>query len=518
MPIRARFNSINKFHILLLAIICYSLFFSVLCVMQYQAFFSEEWEDLAIYNQIIWNIAHGNGPYSSIEGSLFYEHPTVYILYPVALFYAIWPHIYNLFFIVSVSLGSGAIPVYLLAKRVSKSENIALYAALLYLMMPLLHFLNLLAFRPVILCIPLLLWAFYFFYKNNFKSFILFALLAMSCYETVAFSIAFFGVYAFLIKRKIQWILTPLALGVVWLYVSICIVYPACGYKDWFAVDYITQFFPAYASKDSVLKNIINFFLTGDEVWRRILSNIRYAWQISGLPFFFLPYLSPLVLVMALPGWLLLMLPKSSLNIGEQHWLAPYVPFLMVAAIFGLQKCLFFIKKWKLNYFKKPFLIVTFFFIFFSNFGNTRYGALCSSDQIHDHRFKNVRNVFNPIFYVQDDQDKIALKLIAMIPGDASVCASGDLLPHLSQREHLYEICGNDDDRLIKNQVAREDGTICLSADFILFRIKSIEHGASRTDYDNFESIERAEKFVKGGYFTYAAKEGDFLLLKKKAK
>jgi uncharacterized membrane protein len=505
----------KKFLPLALAVFCYGVLFTVLCILRYRAFFAETWEDSSVYNQILWNIVHGNGPYSSISGGMFKEH-TSFILYPVALLYAIRPHIYNLFFILSFALGSGAIPVYLLSRKVLGSERLALYMAAVYLMLPLLHFLNFVDFRPLLLCVPLFLWAFYYFYTDRFKPFIVFILLALSCYETLSVTVVFFGIYAFFTRRKLKWILTPILLGAAWFMLSYAVILPAMGYKDRLFLDYFHRYFSTNGSAVlSGFSGVMDLPSWG-EVMRRLWSRNPLMGQVFGWPFFFLPFLSPGALFIAVPTYLQIALQKIPMYIATGHQLAPFIPVMITAAIFGLRRCLFLFDRPGFSRARKPFLAAILVFLVAAGFGVNRYGSQVEASRIFDHRFENVRNIFDPVFYVTDDQDRIAWKLLAMIPPDASVCASGDLLPQLSHRKTIYEVKSDDEGRFVRDQIARRDGFVCLSVDCILLRTRSIENGSSTTDFDNAQSVDMAGRFVREGAFARAAQEGDFILLRKK--
>jgi len=502
-------HNIKLLFCLAIVVLIYTLIFTVLFILRYRSFFAETWEDLAIYNQILWNIVHGNGPYCSITQTLFFGHFTP-ILYLVALPYAFWPHIYSLYFILSLSFALGAIPLFMLSKRVFSSSWMALYIALIYLLLPTLHFLNLTDFRPILLCIPLLLCAFYFFYEKRFFPFVVFIILSAFCYETVCLNIIFFGIYALMLRRSLKWVIVPILIGTSWFIISVSVMMPALGYKE-----FMRKLFYAHYIQDATSKGrILYIFSNPSEMFKRIISKTKflYIWHISGLPYLFLPYLSPLLLIIALPTYLGIALRIGVFNTSGSHHVATIIPFLAIATVFGLNKCLSFFSKHRFHYLRRSFLITIFFLIFLSNFGYTRFGSIAAN--MYDKRFMNVRNIFDPIFYIQDEQDKIALKLIAMIPKDASVTTSGDLLPQLSHRKTLYEF-GVVREVFLKKVKPKYEDKLYLNVDYILFRTKSIEHGAGTNNFDNAKAIGESEKLIGKGLFRVMAREGDFILLRR---
>ncbi len=294
------------------------------------------------------------------------------------------------------------------------------------------------------------------------------------------------------------------------------VILPAMGYTTGLFMDYVHRYFSAGAQPlPHGYSGALHFPSLG-EAWARVVEGSGYLWQAMGLPFFFLPLFSPLVMVLGLPSFFIIVLQKEMVRIGCGHLLAPLLPCLAVAAVFGLSRCLEFFRHPGREWARKPFLTFVFSVVFLSNFGYTRYGAVLEAENIFDHRFVGVRNVFHPVFYRQDDQDRIAWKLISAIPERASVCASGDLLPQLSHRNTLYEVKSDDDNRLRADQQARRDGSVCREVEYMLLRTRSVENGSSMNDFNNFESAQIAEGFVREGVFEYAAREGDFILLRRK--
>ena len=119
--------------------------------------------DSAMYEEHLWNTWHGKGFRSYLDdGRLFLgEHPQVAHLFLSPLYW-IWPSHRLLELCESAGLGAGALAILRLTKRETRSDVLALFLAVSYLLAFPLHFLDIAidgkTFRPISLGVPLLLW------------------------------------------------------------------------------------------------------------------------------------------------------------------------------------------------------------------------------------------------------------------------------------------------------------------------------------------------------------------------
>jgi uncharacterized membrane protein len=133
--------------------------------LQHQAFGTGY--DLGIYDQVVWNIAHGRYFMTTLvyETNGYYDHFEP-ILTAVAPLYWIWPDVRVLLTLQSVALALGSLPIYLFARRRLAAFTrfptlVALLLAAAYLAFPPLHSANLNDFHEVALLPPLLGFALY---------------------------------------------------------------------------------------------------------------------------------------------------------------------------------------------------------------------------------------------------------------------------------------------------------------------------------------------------------------------
>src|SRR3989338_2492310 len=99
------------------AIVIYIIIFGVVTSLRHYNFQTQAW-DLGIFDQVVWNIANGNGMSTTLE--FVQNHFAVHmspILYLLAPGYLVFPSPYFLLILQTIALALGAWPLYLLAKR-----------------------------------------------------------------------------------------------------------------------------------------------------------------------------------------------------------------------------------------------------------------------------------------------------------------------------------------------------------------------------------------------------------------
>lgn len=117
--------------------------------------------DSAMYEEHLWNVLHGKGFRSYLDQGLFLgEHIQFVHLFLIPL-YIFWPSHLLLELCESIALALGALPVYWLTLRQTRSDRVALATAVAYLLYAPMQFLDieidLKTFRPEAFGIPLLL-------------------------------------------------------------------------------------------------------------------------------------------------------------------------------------------------------------------------------------------------------------------------------------------------------------------------------------------------------------------------
>ncbi len=290
--------------------------------------------DLGYYVQLTWNLARGHGPYVSLpEMHAWGDHlsPIVYLFVP-----AFWlvPSAPVLLVGQSVLLALGALPVFGIARHRFRDDRPAAAFAILYLVNPSLHGINVRDFHAAALAIPLLLAAIYFAEVGRPWLFALATALALMCREDAALPVMGLGVWLALSRRR--WLAGgAVALGALALLaVEIRWVIPHFRHEP-----YVHLW--RYAHLGQSLGEIILTIVTHPlRTVGELLAGGRLVYLAALLaPFGFLPLLGAWDLAGALPA-----LAQNSLSTDpilynhRTQYQAFVLPFLILAAVTGYSR------------------------------------------------------------------------------------------------------------------------------------------------------------------------------------
>ena len=313
----------------------YAVYFGCISVLRHLNYQDASSFDVAISSQIQWNNIHGHFFHSSCSGSNFVTHNSPFLIL-LSPFYAIYPHPETLLILKTLFLAFSAIPFYLILKRYVDERSI-FPLTLGYLFFPFIVGQNFNAPHEICFLPPFLLFSFYFYLKNRFKSFLVFLLLSLSVKEHLALVSIMYGVYSLYLKKEKHWVIVPLLLGVFWAIFSMWII---CHFQKIYHVDP----YPAW-----LIDNIKRRFLRPDHpVW----SNVIWGLQTSNLghwcnfrPVYLL--LSPVGIVLPFfcSVWVL-GIPELVINsLANLPLSYPTWHYYIVASIFLLVACAGAIKK-----------------------------------------------------------------------------------------------------------------------------------------------------------------------------
>jgi len=396
--------------ILSLSVAAYVLVFFAWCCLKYYGFAYDDF-DLAIHDQIIWNILHGR-IFNSILGVDFLGNHVHLISFFVAPFYALVPHPLFLLALQTVFLAAGAFPLYRLA-RLYLGTQMSLIVCIIYLLYPGLGFMNLYEFHPTCFVTFFLLCTAYFFYKQEFFLFNVFMVLSLFCQENIALIFIMWGIYACLLKREFKWVLWPIGVGLMYFLFCVYIVLPGFN-KNTFNFFHIYGFLG-----DSLGKVVQTCFLHPVRVLAILFQPLKIYYLIDLFTsVMFIPLFSSLSL---LPAFLVFMQHLLSIRLSEvslhYHYTAELIPFIFVAFVFGIKR----ITSWGKG--KHRFLGAV--LLVNALMANIVLGP-------HFHFIKESRHIFFDNGIVHRES------LIKQIPKDASVVATFKFLPRLSHRQDIY--------------------------------------------------------------------------------
>ncbi len=319
---------------ILLTAIIYAIFFCLISHFKYHNFEYTDF-DLAIDSNGMWNILHGSF-HSSIHGIPFFGNHMRLILVLLAPVYAIFRTPLFLLYLQSLALASAIPATYFFARKEIANRLVCVLLTLALAIYPPLINLNLYEFHPIAFVVPLLILAFLFYRQERFRLFLACLILALLCQENISLIAIGFGLYAWADRRTFlcRWTLAPAIIGIVYFVTIILIVMPALNPN-------IIQFHNLYsASADSFPAAIA-------DLASHPVSSIQRAFQPDKLAFIgtltaplaFLSFLAPGNIVPVLPvlAQRLLSLRESEATIFF-HYQAEFIPFVFVAAIFGIKR------------------------------------------------------------------------------------------------------------------------------------------------------------------------------------
>ena len=413
----------NSQKILWLGILVYCIIISGLLIFKYNSF-GYNAIDLGIYNQVFFNSAQGNLWQFSIHPHLYLgDHFELFIILLLPFYFFAQSPI-TLLILQTAFVALSAWPLYLIARQKLK-PSWSLLIALSFLLNPFILNLNFFEFHILPFAIFILLFAFYFYLKNNFNAFILFIILSLLIREDIALVVFMFGILALLDRKKIKWVILPIILSIVWSLIAFNLIgffnqsgnYKFLSLYGWLGETPREMFINFFSQPWLVIKQVFSL--------NNLFLLIGLLIPLAGLPLLRLKYLLPSLLIVIQ----LILTGVSSTVTLQTHYPALILPFLFIAAVFALTdfnqnnqpKSL--LKTFILRQ-KTGFLIVLLAAIIYSLL--TFSPLLPSLKNIIDYNKKDLVNAKN--------------EAMGLIKNSDAIAASFDFLPQLSNRKNLYSL------------------------------------------------------------------------------
>lgn len=473
-------------------IVGYISYFSVLTVLRYWTL-NASYFDLGIMHQTVYNTfislkeadfsrflemtnPHG---FDQVKRMSVHNDPLLALLAP---FYFIHSGPETLLVIQSVALGLGAVLVYFLARHIFKGEPneklSSFFFASVYLMYPPLQLSNHFDFHAVVLATPLLLGVYYFFLKKKYVLSGICVLLALLSKEQVGLTLSFFGFFVFM-QTKIskqkdkRWpFLFSLITGfvsVVWFVLSMKVIIPYFRSESHFALKYFGDFGDSAGSVfTGLLKNPL---LLIQYIFRK--DTYEYLYQVLG-PLGFLPLLSPLHLLIALPEFAINLISKSgAMRNIYFHYTAVLTPFIFISGIYGFTRFLSIFKTAK----RFTWFFIALFVIFPVYFSYT-YSPLPYALRKEVAAFAPLTEEQTDAYIWQKKLDDPSLKIMA----------TGHLGPLFASRRYFYNFAEH-----------------YYLADYVVLSVdeayNSFEGDKVRVAYEKLQSDERFSMIYKNNNF-----------------
>lgn len=421
-------KSIYKKHadliVLVVLILLYTVVLSYLSIFKHSSFASGY--DLSNMDQTIWNTLRGRFftvTQSQHTVSRFSIHSDL-ILVLLAPLYIIWPNVRILLIFQSFMLGLGAIPTYLIAKKVLKWKTISIIISFLYLLNPALQWTNIYDFHPVSLAIPLLLFGMYFAFTKRWKWYFVAMILAALTKEEVPVTIAMIGVLIAIVQKEylIAAITIFPSLLISWL--SIKVIIPHFNNNDYMYIGWYQNLFNAlktYPPQELPFYILNTYFLNPDAI---LYYNLLLR------PFAFMPLLGLPFLIISLPELSInLLSDHSQMRSIVLHYDSVVLPGLIISTIAGFWLLKTITNKYAYGKWKKiSFYVLSACILYIGFRFNYHHSPLPTTPSCWC------------LMYRQSQEDIDFENALEKIPEKASVTASPEIRAHISHRENAYTL------------------------------------------------------------------------------
>jgi uncharacterized membrane protein len=389
----------------------YALAFSFVALTRHHTF-QTHGMDLGYYVQEVWLMARGAYPAVSLWTDIHawggHLDPIVSLLLPLAW---VAPVAEALLVTQSLALALGAVPVYLLGcPRVGPGRAAAL--ALLYLLNPSLHGINVRDFHTAALAIPLLLAAMYGAESGRDWLLWLGALLTLAVREDAAIPVLGLGLWLVLARRRWRAGAALGAAAVAWLFLAVRVIVP------FFAGAPYPYFTNRYGHLGASLGAIVLSPLLRPGAILDTLASVDRAVYLGAMlaPLGFLPLLAPAAAVGALPALAQNLLNTDPVLFNYRTQYQCFVlPFLVVGALSGLERL------GRLRAVPSPRAVLT-----FAALAAAALGARTAND------------FMVPRWWWLGAPARQARAILDRIPPDASVSAWDRFTPHLAERTRVF--------------------------------------------------------------------------------
>lgn len=362
-------------------------------------------------------------------GCLLGEHADFILLswFPI---FKLAPSMLSLFFFQSLMISLAAWPVYLLARSNRCDSRTALIAATGLLLCPPVVSQHVGQIADDRFGLAFLLFALYFFEKEQFRKFGLFMVLATLAKETIALNVMMFGVYALIRRRQWPWVVVPLAWGAAYIVVIVEWLMPKWGTWGQLVYGQMLYFSQYGNTPGQVLKH---FALNPAGTLETMLGPDRLLYLVL--------LFAPMLLVAPFRSWAwLIALPALLINLlGTNRLLRDFVwSYSMIAGGVLWASFLIALPKWTR--------------ILDCRFGPRNYARiLCLSGLLLS--VSLCRVWLSPWQYRPTSAHQARLEAIAAVPLNASVLSPENMLAHFVRHPAIHSLAGLRQIRRDPNQV-----------------------------------------------------------------
>jgi len=288
--------------------------------------------DFGYYVQVVWALAHGLAPRVTLPPMHAWgDHfsPVLYLLAPLGWLPEVAP---LLLLAQTLILAAGGIAVYAFARRRLADDALAAGFALIYLVNPSLHGINIRDIHPQAFAIPLLIGAALAFDAGRWGWCAAALALTAACREDAAIALVGFGLWAALARRR--WI----AGGGIAVAAVALLMFDTRVLMPYFRGEPYPHLVKRYSHLGTSLGDVLVTLVVRPWRWLPVLLHPIKLVYLGALlaPLAFLPLLAPLALAGALPALAVNLLTFDRVLFHHRTQYQAFVlPFVILAAVDG---------------------------------------------------------------------------------------------------------------------------------------------------------------------------------------
>lgn len=317
--------------VVLAGVVAYAVLMGFIVLTRHRALLTHAL-DFGYYVQVVWSLAHGLPPRVTLPPMHAWgDHfsPVLYLLAPLGWLPLEAP---LLLLTQTCALGAGGLAVYAFARRRLQDDELAAGFALLYLLNPSLHGINIRDVHPQAFAIPLLIGAAVAVDAGRWGWCALALVLTAGCREDAAIALVGFALWAALARRR--WIAgAAIAAAAVTL-----LVFDTRVLMPYFRGEPYPHLVKRYAHLGTSVPDVLITLVARPWRWVPVLLQSSKLVYLAALlaPLAFLPVLAPLALAGALPALTVNLLTSDRVLFHHRTQYQSFVlPFLILAAVDG---------------------------------------------------------------------------------------------------------------------------------------------------------------------------------------
>ncbi len=404
----------------IIQILLFGLIYSFMSLNNHRLFETFGW-DLAVFNQGVWQWSKFRIPYSSFHDLPWLADHFHLILVTLAPLYWIFPTAKTLLVTQAWLTVAGAIPIYLLSRKVISYKPFSLVLSFAYLTFYSLQWhtfsgFHELAFLPLTLGFTL-----YFWHTKNTRNYWISLLLTLLVKEEIGFLLAAIGIWEIFDDRKrYKQALLTIALSILYSLFLVSFLMPRLA-----GGNYRHSGFGKYGNTiievaTSVAKNPLIIPSSFIDSPVKVNTMLVTFW-----PWLFLPIFSPTTIIPIIEQ-----LASRFLDYEKIIRWTPYFAYSLPMAtlmawgsIYGTRNIFRLLKKFKLE--KRKVAIILSLILFIT--------ILLEDIVLH----APINSLFKKAYYRTEEWMINNNKVINCVPEKVSISAQNNLAPHLSPREHI---------------------------------------------------------------------------------